>query len=66
MKSKWYFIGSIFQFLVGFIAIIFFIILAMNGEDIRRWIITFLLAVLFSIIGMIGIIDYIKINNIKK
>ena len=66
MKSKWYFIGSIFQFLVGFISIIFFIILAMNGEDMRRWIITLLLAVSFSIIGMIGIIDYIKINNIKK
>jgi len=60
MKSKWYLISSIFQVLVGMIAIIFFIILAMNGEVMTKWIITLLLAVAYVVIGTIGIIDNIK------
>ena len=60
MKSKWYLISSIFQVLVGLIAIVFFIILAINGEVMTRWIITLLLAVAYVVIGTIGIIDNIK------
>ena len=60
MKSKWYLISSIFQALVGLVAIFFFIILAINGEVMTRWIITLLLAVGYVVIGIIGIIDYIK------
>ena len=44
MKSKWYLISSIFQALIGLIAIIFFIILAVNGEVMTKWIITLFLA----------------------
>ena len=61
MKDKWYLISSIFQVLVGLIAIIFFIILFINGEAMTRWIITLFLAVAYVVIGTIGII-----NNIKK
>ena len=61
MKDKWYLISSIFQVLVGLIAIIFFIILLINGETMTRWIITLFLAVAYVVIGTIGII-----NNIKK
>ena len=61
MKDKWYLISSIFQVLVGLIAIIFFIILFINGEVMTRWIITLFLAVAYVVIGTIGII-----NNIKK
>ena len=57
MKSKWYLISSIFQALI---AIIFFIILAVNGEVMTKWIITLFLAIAYVVIGTIGIIDNIK------
>ena len=60
MKSKLYLISSIFQVLVGLIAIIFLIILAINGEVITKWIITSLLAIAYVVIGTIGIIDNMK------
>ena len=60
MKSKWYLISSVFQVLVGLIAIIFFIILAINGEVMTKWLITLLLAIAYVVIGTIGIIDNIK------
>ena len=50
MKSKWYLISSIFQALIGLIAIIFFIILAVNGEVMTKWIITLFLAIVASIV----------------
>lgn len=58
MKSKWDLISSIIQLVFGILAIIAFIILAINGEFIVRWIITLLLAIAFVIIGIIGIMNY--------
>lgn len=58
MKNKWNLISSIVQLLFGLLAIISFIILAINGEIMTKWIITLLLAIAFIIIGIIGIIDY--------
>lgn len=58
MKSKWYLISSIFQLVVGLLAIVAFIILAINGEIMTKWIITLLLAIAYVILGIIGIIDY--------
>ena len=60
MKDKWYLISSIFQVLVGLIAIIFFIVLFINGEAMNKWIITLFLAVAYVVIGTIGIINDIK------
>lgn len=58
MKSKWDLISSIIQLVFGALAIITFIILAINGEIMAKWIITLLLAIAFVVIGIIGIIDY--------
>ena len=58
MKSKWDLISSIIQLVFGALAIITFIILAINGEIMTKWIITLLLAIAFVVIGIIGIIDY--------
>jgi len=63
MKNKWKLISSIIQLVVGLLAIIAFIILAINGEIMTRWIITLLLAIAFVILGVIGIIDYKKQNK---
>ena len=58
MKSKWNLISSIVQLVVGVLAIIAFIILAINGEIMTKWLITLLLSIAFVILGIIGIIDY--------
>lgn len=58
MKSKLSLVSSIIQLVFGTLAIIAFIILLINGEDIFKWLITLLLAVAFVIIGIIGIIEY--------
>ena len=58
MKNKWKLISSIIQLIVGLLSIIAFIILAINGEIMTKWIITLLLAIAFVILGIIGIIDY--------
>ncbi len=58
MKSKLSLISSIVKLVFGILAIIVFIILLINGEDMSKWIITLLLAVTFVIIGIIGIVDY--------
>jgi len=60
MKTKWYLFSSIFQLVVGVLAVAAFIILAINGEDMGRWVVTFLLAIAFCILGILGIIDYCK------
>ena len=58
MKSKWNLISPIDQLVVGVLAIIVFIMLALDGEVMTKWIITLLLAIAFFIIGIIRIIDY--------
>ena len=63
MKSKWYLISSVFQLIVGISAIISFIVLAADGENMTKWIITLLLSLAFVIIGIIGIKDYYKANK---
>ena len=60
MKSKWYLTASIIQLVVGILAIIVFIIMAMDGEIMTKWILTMFLAILYVILGITGIIDYKK------
>ena len=58
MRSKWQLVESIFQIVVGVLAIASFIIIGLNGENLTRWIVTLILAVAFVILGIIGIVDY--------
>ena len=60
MKSKWHLIASVIQVIFGILAILAFIILAVNGEIMTRWIVTLLLAIAFVVIGIIGIVSYFK------
>lgn len=57
MKSRWYLISSILQVIVGLAAIVAFVVLAINGEIVTRWIITLVLAIAFVVMGIVGIID---------
>lgn len=58
MKNKWNLISSIIQLVVGILAIIAFIIIAVNGENMTRWIGTLVLSIAFIVLGIIGLIGY--------
>ena len=58
MKSKWRLFASIFQLCVGILAIVAFVMLGLDGEDMTKWIVTLILSVAFVVLGILGIIDY--------
>lgn len=60
MKSKFRLIASIFQLVVGILAVLAFVVVGLSGEDMTKWIITLILAVAYVVLGVIGIVDYLK------
>lgn len=60
MKSKWQLFSSIFQLIIGLMAIIAFVILGFGGENMVKWIVTLVLAIAFVVLGIIGVVDYKK------
>ena len=56
--KNWSLYSSIFQILVGFAAIIAYIVIAVSGEPIGKWTVTLILAILFLVIGVIGVIEW--------
>ena len=58
MKSKWKLFASIFQLVIGILAITSFVIIASSGENVTRWIVTLILSIAFVVVGIVGIIDY--------
>ncbi len=55
--KKWNLFSSIFQITVGMAAIVAYVVLAASGEPIGRWTVTFILAIAFVVLGVIGLID---------
>ena len=58
MNNKWKLFVSLFQLIVGIIAIVLCVLLISNGERLVKWIITLVLAIAFVAIGIIGIVNY--------
>ena len=58
MKNKWNLISSIFQLVIGILAITAFAIVMFNGENMSKWVITLILSIVYLILGIIGIADY--------
>ncbi len=61
--KKWYLFTAIFQILVGIAAIIAFIFVAVSGEALGKWIITLIVSIAFVIMGVINIINYVKLKK---
>lgn len=57
MKNNRRLIASIFQVAVGFLAIVAFVVIALSGENMTKWIITLILSIAFVIMGIIGIVE---------
>ena len=60
MKNIWPLIASIFQLVVGVLAIAAFAVMVSGGEDMTRWIITLVLALGYVVMGIMGIIEWRK------
>ena len=60
MKGKWHLFSSIFQLTIGVFAVVTFLILGFNDEELTKWVITLILAITFMVLGFIGVIDYKK------
>ncbi|MEE0839519.1 MAG: hypothetical protein U0L88_14435 [Acutalibacteraceae bacterium] len=60
--SKWRLFSSIFQIAVGIAAIIAYAVIAASGEALGKWTITLILAIAFVIFGIIGIVEWKKLN----
>ena len=60
MKRKWHLIASVFQLLIGAMAVVSFVVLWCCGEVMTRWIVTLILGIAFAVMGTMGIFDYKK------
>lgn len=60
MKNKWGLVCYAVQLLIGLAAIMAFVVLAVNGEEVYRWVLTLALATASTAIGAAGIISYFK------
>ena len=58
MKSKWYLIASVFELTIGIVAVLSFVILGLNDENMIKWIVTLILSVALIVLGIIGIFNY--------
>ncbi len=58
MKNKRNLIVSIFQLVIGIFAIVAFAALGSSGDNMTKWIITLVLAAVYVVLGVIGLIDY--------
>ncbi len=61
--KKWYLFTAIFQILVGIAAIIAFIFVSVSGEPLGKWIITLIVSIAFVVMGVINIINYVKLKK---
>ena len=64
MKSKWYLVASIFQVVIGLLAVIAFFVIMESGENMKKWIAASLLSIYFIISGILGIVGYINQNSL--
>ena len=61
--KKWNLFSSIFQIVVGVLAIVSYIVIAASGEPLGKWTVTLILALAFVVLGVIGIVDWKKSNG---
>lgn len=55
--KKWQLFTSLFQIIVGLAAIAGYIVVAASGEPLGKWTVTLILAVLFVVMGIVGLFD---------
>ena len=60
MRNKWLLLIGIFEIIIGFLGILSFVILSVNGENVKKWIIDILTCIYLFTDGIINIKNFIK------
>lgn len=60
MKSKWYLIASVFELIIGIVAVVAFVILGLNDENMIKWIAALALSLVCIVLGIVGIKNYVS------
>lgn len=63
MKKRLYLILAIFQFAIGFLISLSFIVLAIGGYEVRQYITTFVIGLIFIVLGVYSIVKWVKGNK---
>lgn len=58
--KKWPLIAAIMQLCIGIVAVAAYIVIAIGGEPLGKWTVTLILAIAFVVLGVIGIVDWVK------
>lgn len=58
--KKWPLIAAIIQLCVGIAAVAAYIVIAVCGEPLGKWTVTLILALVFIVLGIMGIADWAK------
>ena len=61
MKNKFWLFSSIFELIIGLLAVASCIVLMTSGENILKYLVSLVLCVVFTISSVVGIIVYKKI-----
>lgn len=65
MKT-WNLFASIFQIVIGVAAIAAYIVLSVGEEPLGKWTVTLILAIAFVVLGVIGLVDWIRSRKRRK
>ena len=60
MKNSGSIIVPILQLSLGLLAIVSFFTVMANGEDIKKWILTLVLAAVFVVLGAVGTVRRVR------
>jgi len=63
MNKRLYLILAIVQFAIGFLISLSFVVLAVNGYDVKQYISRFVVGLLFVVLGIFGIVKWFKSNK---
>ena len=67
MKNKFSLFVSIFQIIIGLVAIVMFFTMGISEQEIMtKWIVTLFLAVAFILLGIVGVLDYMSDKKQNK
>lgn len=61
MKNKFWLFSSIFELIIGLLAVASCIVLMTSGENTLKYLVSLVLCVVFTISSVVGIIVYKKI-----
>lgn len=61
MKNKFWLFSSIFELIIGLLAVASCIVLMSSGENTLKYLVSLVLCVVFTISSVVGIIVYKKI-----